>query len=66
MVDLIKTARKIHRNTVLAKDNLKFGRKSRKETFSHIYENNLWGGMENHSIREQGHIWKNMLHRIAN
>ena len=44
MTDLIKMARKIHRNIVLAKDNLKFRSKSRKETFSHIYVKKLWGG----------------------
>lgn len=67
MTDLIKMARKIHRNIVLAKDNLKFRSKSRKETFSHIYVKKLWGGggIKNHFIPEQGHTQKNMLRLIA-
>ena len=44
MNDLMKIGKKVRRNILLAWDDWKFRKKSRKETFSHIYAKKLWGG----------------------
>ena len=45
-MSLIKLAKRVHCNMVLAKDNRKFRKKSRMETFRNIYAEKLWGGGE--------------------